>query len=359
MRAAQPAFHIEPVRTLVRGSAGAGARARYPADRISAGTRACRPPHHSACADGDVRLSRSGTLVIVRRPRLHSTHTGLSRTVLTERPTGAAQELHDLVVGVGQADDLTAHDDRTTARLERPVHDDRRPVMAPACGSSTSCAQIGSRPKVSHAHRRHYRFQARAARSSRRSTNSMRNRCNGTHGRWWVSSPWLRSSSFTLATAKPQPCSTVGWAGTANGQHRRQRGAEEARQVVGGGVAAEGACEGSLGEEFGEQAGESPVTGARQPAARSGASCERGRSVLAPDDVPLRARVHRGRGSAAHHRADARAYALATAVMGLRPAGPGHVQDLLLGGVRGHGASTSLCVRLSMGWSPGSRPQRP
>jgi hypothetical protein len=180
------------------------------------------------------------------------------------------------VVGVGQADDLTAHDDRTTARLERPVHDDRRPVMVPACGSTTSYAKSG---------------------------------------RWWDSSPWLRSSSFTSATVKPSPARR--WVG----RERRtasiaaSAGPRRPARFVGGGVAGEG--------------------------------------------VPLRARVHCARGSAALHRADARAYALATAVMGLRPAGPGHVQDLLLGGVRGHGASTSLCVRLSMGWSPGSRRQRP
>lgn len=141
MGAAQPAYHIEPVHTFVRGSAGAGARARYPADRISAGTGACRPPHHNECVDGDVRLSRSGSLVLVRPTSFPLHPHRIVEDVLTERQTGAAQELHDLVVGVGQADDLTAHDDRTTARLERPVHDDRRPVMAPACGSTTSYAK--------------------------------------------------------------------------------------------------------------------------------------------------------------------------------------------------------------------------
>lgn len=141
MKAAQPAYHIEPVHTFVRGSAGAGARARYSADRISAGTGACRPLHHNACADGDVRLSRSGSLVLVRPTPfpLHPTPDRRGRPHRT--PDRRGTELHDLVVGVGQADDLTANDDRTTARLERLVHDDRRPVMVPACGSTTSYAK--------------------------------------------------------------------------------------------------------------------------------------------------------------------------------------------------------------------------
>jgi hypothetical protein len=63
---------------------------------------ACRPPHHNACADGDVRLSRSGSLVIVLvivRPTPSPLHPHwIVEDVLTERQTGAAQELHDLVV---------------------------------------------------------------------------------------------------------------------------------------------------------------------------------------------------------------------------------------------------------------------
>lgn len=89
-----------------------------------------------------------------------------------------------------------------------------------------------------------------------------------------------------LSDGETQPCSTVGWAGTANGEHRRQRGAEAARQVVGGGVAAEGACEGSLGEEFGEEfgekAGESPVTRGRSSQPRGVALPAKGAGQSSP-----------------------------------------------------------------------------
>lgn len=181
----------------------------------------------------------------------------------------------------------------------------------------------------------------------------MRNRCNGTHGRWWDSSPWLRSSSFTSATVKPSPARRWVRRERRTASIAASAGPRRPARFVGGGVAAEGACEGSLGEEFGEefgeQAGESPVTrGAaagreewrflrKEPVSPRPGRCS------PPCSCALRTGIRcfppRGR----------TCVSLATAVMGLRPAGPGHVQDFLLGGVRGHGASTSLCVRFSMG----------
>lgn len=114
----------------------------------------------------------------------------------------------------------------------------------------------------------------------------MRNRCNGTHGRWWDSSPWLRSSSFTLATVKPSPARR--WVG----RERRtasiaaSAGPRRPARFVGGGVAAEGACEGSLGEEFGEEfgekAGESPVIRGRSSRPRGVALPAKGAGQSSP-----------------------------------------------------------------------------
>jgi hypothetical protein len=48
------------------------------------------------------------------------------------------------VIGVGQADDLTAHDDRTTARPERPVHDYRCPCPGSSVWQYGFTCHIGS-----------------------------------------------------------------------------------------------------------------------------------------------------------------------------------------------------------------------
>ncbi|MFD4558196.1 hypothetical protein ACFWP5_28410 [Streptomyces sp. NPDC058469] len=80
-----------------------------------------------ACAGGRGRTTdASGSLVLVRPTTFPLHPHRIVEDVITERQTGAAQELHDVLVGMGQADRLTAHDDLTTTGLERLVHDYRR-----------------------------------------------------------------------------------------------------------------------------------------------------------------------------------------------------------------------------------------
>lgn len=127
VRAARPADYIEPVHTSVRGSDTASQRVLR--------RRRRRAPFQ-------VRQSRTRVPGPVSTP---PTPDRRGRPHRTPDRRGAGTPRHR--GRVGQADDLTAHDDRATARLERPVHDYRRPCHGSGVQPYDFICQLGSRPK--------------------------------------------------------------------------------------------------------------------------------------------------------------------------------------------------------------------